>query len=161
VRTLCVAALLGGCQSSEVSGPLGSKSGLLAWCGEELCDWTVEEGSVERVPTWHEQEFGARLDGELTVLSSEWTPPVGQTLCFELALTSLRLAPPELEVTLQADDEPAVPIWYVPPSHYESRQHWFELPEPPTILRIEVTKRGGDAVLAYLTLAELVPIDGC
>jgi hypothetical protein len=23
------------------------------WCGENLCEWTTEAGSIRRAPTWH------------------------------------------------------------------------------------------------------------
>jgi hypothetical protein len=153
--------LLGGCGDVEASDPLSAQMALLSWCGEELCGWTVEEGTVSRVPTWHEREFGARLGGETTVLSSEWTPPDTNARCLFFELTAQRLMPPELEVVIEVDDQPALPTWYVLPTDYEIRYHAVELTEPPESLRIRVTKHGGDAVMAYFTLVEMLPIDGC
>lgn len=39
------------------------------WCGNELCSWTVEQGDVQRVPTWHRSDFGVELVGDPVVLS--------------------------------------------------------------------------------------------
>ncbi len=39
------------------------------WCGDQLCSWEVEEGSVERVATWHEKDEGASLVGERVAIS--------------------------------------------------------------------------------------------
>lgn len=145
-----------GCAATDSSTPRLTST-LLSWCDEELCDWTVEAGSVERVPTWHEREFGAELRGELTVLSSEWTPPDGHLGCFEAALTSRRLEPPLLEVELGPIDDGEPDVWEVPPADYEAWQHRFEVTTTGT-LEIRVTKQGGVATLAYLTLTE---VDRC
>jgi hypothetical protein len=31
------------------------------WCGNSLCNWETEEGSIRRVPTWDAQDFGVEL----------------------------------------------------------------------------------------------------
>jgi hypothetical protein len=155
--------LAGGCAVSGNSDLVKDPSSLLAWCGEELCGWKVEEGSVEQVTTWHEEEFGAALEGDLTALSYEWTPPQTDARCFEVTLTSRRMSFPQLEVSLEpADEELQGLVWSVPHADYMLGMHIFELDSPPQALRIRVTKRGGgEAVLALLTVAELFPLEGC
>lgn len=39
------------------------------WCGDRLCDWTLESGAVEPVPTWHERELGVRFAATDTAIS--------------------------------------------------------------------------------------------
>jgi len=39
------------------------------WCGDTPCGWTVDDGEIQRVPTWHEQDFGARMVGPRVTLS--------------------------------------------------------------------------------------------
>jgi hypothetical protein len=39
------------------------------WCGETLCNWQVEEGSIARAPTWHERDYGVELIGGSVLLS--------------------------------------------------------------------------------------------
>ncbi|MFN3197987.1 MAG: hypothetical protein ACE366_06150 [Bradymonadia bacterium] len=40
-----------------------------AWCGESLCDWTVEAGTVRKVSTWHSADHGVALDGPQVAIS--------------------------------------------------------------------------------------------
>jgi hypothetical protein len=59
---LCLAAMpaLMGSQCEE---PLVKDSGFDIWCGDALCDWQVDAGSVARVPTWHARDYGVALVG--------------------------------------------------------------------------------------------------
>ena len=51
-------------------GPdLLSDAGFDLWCGKTLCDWEIESGSVEKVPTWHEADAGASLVGADVAIS--------------------------------------------------------------------------------------------
>jgi len=65
---LCLAAapmLMG----SECEQPLVKDSGFDIWCGDTLCDWQVDAGSVAKVPTWHERDYGVGLVGDPTEIS--------------------------------------------------------------------------------------------
>lgn len=33
------------------------------WCEDQLCGWTVEDGIVNRAPTWHRADYGVELQG--------------------------------------------------------------------------------------------------
>lgn len=39
------------------------------WCGEELCDWTTDEGSIRRIATWHEHDHGLSLESTPSQIS--------------------------------------------------------------------------------------------
>jgi len=39
------------------------------WCGDNLCSWHTDEGSIRRAPTWHENDYGVELLGAPTTLS--------------------------------------------------------------------------------------------
>ena len=39
--------------NKSCSGDLLNDSGFDLWCGDELCSWQVEKGTVEQAPTWH------------------------------------------------------------------------------------------------------------
>jgi hypothetical protein len=45
--------------------------GFQFWCGETLCAWTVEEGAVRKVPTWHEHDYAVELVGSPVVISQQ------------------------------------------------------------------------------------------
>jgi hypothetical protein len=44
-------------------------SGFQYWCGEQLCEWDTIEGEIDRVSTWHEQDYGVELVGAPVVLT--------------------------------------------------------------------------------------------
>jgi hypothetical protein len=52
------------CGESIVKDP-----GFELWCGETLCSWKVEAGSITRAPTWHERDYGVGLVGSTVLLS--------------------------------------------------------------------------------------------
>ncbi len=54
-----------GCERTNVA--LNSRFQL--WCAEELCDWELEQGDIERVPTWHRQDWGVELVGDDVAIS--------------------------------------------------------------------------------------------
>ncbi|NNE20503.1 MAG: hypothetical protein HKN10_18710 [Myxococcales bacterium] len=39
------------------------------WCGEQPCEWDVEDGEVRQVPTWHEHDYAIELVGAPVVIS--------------------------------------------------------------------------------------------
>jgi hypothetical protein len=64
---LLTPALLGAkCGESIVKDP-----NFDLWCGETLCNWQVEQGSIARAPTWHERDYGVDLVGDVVQLSQQ------------------------------------------------------------------------------------------
>jgi hypothetical protein len=63
------------------------------WCGDELCAWKTEKGSVRRAPTWHKKDYGVELVDTPTVISQ-----------------STDRAPRCLEFTAVADVEPSAQV---------------------------------------------------
>lgn len=43
--------------------------GFQFWCGENPCEWEVEEGEVRQVPTWHDYDYAIELVGAPVVIS--------------------------------------------------------------------------------------------
>jgi len=39
------------------------------WCGDQPCEWEVEEGEVRQVPSWHEHDYAIELVGAPVVVS--------------------------------------------------------------------------------------------
>src|SRR5258706_5577644 len=37
------------------------------WCGEVLCAWKVERGTIRRVATWHPDDAGVELLGDAAI----------------------------------------------------------------------------------------------
>jgi hypothetical protein len=52
------------CETDLVDDP-----GFQLWCGEQLCAWDLEEGEIQKVPTWHTHDYGVDLVGAPVLLS--------------------------------------------------------------------------------------------
>jgi hypothetical protein len=48
-----LAALGADCEGNVVQDPT-----FRDWCGNSLCEWTLDSGRVQRVPTWNPDDFG-------------------------------------------------------------------------------------------------------
>ena len=67
---LSLAVNLGGagCVMSKDSAGLANDDFRL-WCGDRACAWSVDEGEVERVPTWHRSVYGIGLVSDPSQIS--------------------------------------------------------------------------------------------
>ncbi len=120
------------------------------WCGESACAWTVDQGKVERVPTWHRKVYGIGLTDDPTRISQV------------LEMENVRC----LFLTLLADvDDAATLYWEIDyynddidaPEHtvkiavsdWETTHREASVPEGCTEARIILRKTGrGRAVVA-------------
>ncbi len=55
--------------TSSCDNDLLHDPGFDMWCGDALCSWAVEYGDIQKVPTWHELDEGARLFGPSTSIT--------------------------------------------------------------------------------------------
>lgn len=70
--TLVPALLLAACAAGATQpGVVPVDPGFDWWCGDVPCAWTVDEGSVRRVATWHERDYGVELVGAPVVLHQD------------------------------------------------------------------------------------------
>ncbi len=56
------------------------------WCGDHLCLWETNAGHIEKVTTWHRQDFGADFVEDPTVISQRVEN--GDTKCFLFTITA-------------------------------------------------------------------------
>jgi hypothetical protein len=61
------------CMAPGCNGDVLSDPTFHIWCGENLCSWKTNEGSVRRVPTWHANDYGVELVATPTQISQETT----------------------------------------------------------------------------------------
>lgn len=54
------------------------------WCGDRLCEWELESGEIDRIPTWHEQELGLRFASRDTAISQKLDIDPGACLFFRI-----------------------------------------------------------------------------
>ncbi|MCB9779701.1 MAG: hypothetical protein H6742_14140 [Alphaproteobacteria bacterium] len=132
------------------------------WCGDELCAWEIEEGAVEKVPTWHVAEDGASLVGDPVVISQLAKESDATVDCIQFSLTAdveevdgqqanLKLLLDfqddgliDFETPLASDDYDGVSYFVTPPESYQD-------------IRFIITKTGGGkAVIAQVRAQEEV-----
>lgn len=75
-----VALLLGGvsCETDFLEDP-----GFQFWCGERLCEWDTREGTIKRVPTWHQHDYGVELVGAPVHLTQEFVSGISDCALVE------------------------------------------------------------------------------
>src|SRR5262245_3009110 len=61
--------------------PLNDDPGFDDWCGDHLCHWQVVEGSIQKVPTWHDRDYGVELVGPQVTLTQR--PSITSQACLE------------------------------------------------------------------------------
>ena len=61
------------CMAPGCNGDVLSDPTFHLWCGEQLCTWKTDAGSVRRVPTWHANDYGVELVDTPTQISQETT----------------------------------------------------------------------------------------
>jgi hypothetical protein len=57
------------CMAPGCNGDVLNDSTFRLWCGDSLCDWKLEQGHVQRAPTWHNDDYGVELVDAPTVIS--------------------------------------------------------------------------------------------
>src|ERR1043165_1367598 len=93
---LCL-PLVVACQPGALDDP-----GFDLWCGGSLCKWETEQGSIRRVPTWNEEDYGVELVGKPVVLSQVANlPQIGSDPC--LSFTILGNVDASAEMKLEFD----------------------------------------------------------
>jgi hypothetical protein len=55
-----------GCDGDLVDDPTFHE-----WCGESLCAWKLEQGSVRKAPTWHPKDYGVEFVDTPTAISQD------------------------------------------------------------------------------------------
>ncbi len=76
VATLVIVVVFAGCDD------VVKDATFRMWCGEGLCAWTTEAGSIRRAPTWHKKDYGVELVSVPTVISQTVTDKTPKCLEF-------------------------------------------------------------------------------
>lgn len=159
--TLCLVA--SACAFEEPSNGCGGESitnnyRFDRWCGDHLCGWETEQGTIRPAPTWHEHDLGVELIDNPTVLSQVRTIKDIDCIAFEL-IGDIELS---ASVTLALDynldgefeAEHALPV-----SKWEPIRFLLPTPVRYSGVRFELRKLGnGRAIVAELRAVEA---EGC
>jgi Cys-rich repeat protein len=141
--------LLSGYSSCD---PIIQNNGFDLWCGDTLCSWEVEDGDIERVPTWHERDYGVSLLGDGVAISQLSDITGEDVTCLRFSLLA------DIDVTatvmLQMDLYDDGVIDYerpIPASDWAPIAYVVTLPDDYQGIRFRITKTGtGRAVLAQI-----------
>jgi hypothetical protein len=122
------------------------------WCGDQLCAWKVERGSVLRVPTWNEEDPGVELVGEDVAIEQLTPAEAGNGTCIEFDL--IANIEETAQVTLNTDldgDGSDEQIEQMPTAAWKPLTFLISVAGPYSGVRFEIAKRGsGEAVLAQI-----------
>jgi hypothetical protein len=141
-------------------GQVITDRGFDLWCGESLCEWKLERGEIEQVPTWIEGDDGVEMVGNDVAISqlTEVNSFDGDCIEFHLVGDISEAA----EVTLEADVyDDGVVDWSerLPTADWERLSLRIGIQGPYERVRFRLTKEGpGHTVLAAIG-AEMA--DGC
>lgn len=159
----CLVAVLAASQlgATDCNGGIIRDPGFDLWCGEALCAWKVEHGSVRRTATWHEADSGVELVDADTAIE-QFTPVDhldGTCIRFDLISDVAETAQAELAVDIYGDGaiERTFPI---PTARWRPVSYAFAVKPPFTGIRFQIAKRGpGHAAVARMRAT--VSKDGC
>jgi hypothetical protein len=139
-----------------------SDPGFDLWCGDQMCDWKIERGSVTRVATWSEGDPGVELDGDDVAIEQLSPVDSGDGNCLEFDLIA--------DVSLDAQVVLNIDVFgdgSVERTETIATTSWapqaFKLPIQGTFrgIRFEIVKTGpGHAVLAQIG-AKITDGPGC
>jgi len=132
------------------------------WCGDELCSWEVEEGEVEKVPTWHEQDEGASLVGPRVAISQLAEVTNLDVRC--VYFTLLADADPGATLSLELDflDDGVTEYDHeIPAEDWENIGYHVAAPDWYDGLRFRIRKVGDERAVIAQVRAQSVPSDEC
>ncbi len=135
--------------------PVVKDSSFELWCGDQLCAWSTDSGSVRRVATWHEKDFGVELVGDGARISQR-SDLDDSTGCLRFELTAEIEDRASLVVEMDFFDDGKVDFSQIVPSAGWAPLH-FDVPTPTSYrgVRFIVRKTGtGRAILAQLDVSK-------
>lgn len=131
------------------------------WCGDELCGWALEAGSVEKVATWHSEDHGVGLVGETVILSQLADITEADASCVWLSLVADQEDAVDLTVSLDFMDDGTVDFEHrVTATGFERSTAQINAPEQYSGMRVRLLKEGGgEAVIAQIRAQATSPED--
>jgi hypothetical protein len=142
---LCLA--LGAC-------PLDDDPGFDDWCGDNLCHWTLVDGTIKKAPTWHDRDYGVELEGSHVTLTQR--PDITSIACLEFKV--IADIDPSAAVFVELDFRADGTTEYrerLPSARWQPLTFLISAPSWYDGLQLTVRKESdGHAVLARLELGD-------
>jgi hypothetical protein len=130
------------------------------WCGDQLCHWQVETGSVSKVETWHSGDEGVELVGSPVSLSQQLMTSSGE---ITLRITADLDASADVAIEIDLGDDGALDYSNVIPAGppWSIQSMTINLPHSDARARLRIHKRGrGKARIGRLSLESDSPFRG-
>ncbi len=149
VSCIALGLALSACETDVVDD-----AGFQLWCGETLCVWTLEEGEIDKVSTWHDHDYGVELVGAPVLLSQD-ARASAQCVRLETVSDVDASAVVTVEIDTDGDGESDHVVPVPPTDGYESRSVEVVLDLPPKPDTVYYVRKSGEgrAVLARLRIS--------
>lgn len=151
-----IACMAPGCEGDDVL----KDPTFRLWCGEVLCDWKLDSGSVKRVATWHPNDYGVEFTDTPTEISQESTEGSD---CMEFTAVANVDAGSQMKILVDfnLDGTPEFES-RIAATNYREAKILIRGPENFTnTIRFTIRKDGqGQAVLAEIRLRRVTTCDG-
>lgn len=88
IPTLVIAVVAASQLGATDCGQVLRDQGFDLWCGDSLCAWKVERGTIKQVPTWTEGDHGVELVGTDTAIEQLTPLGTGDGSCVEVTMVA-------------------------------------------------------------------------
>lgn len=143
-------------------GTVIKDDGFDLWCGNTLCDWKVERGMIQDVPTWHAGDHGVALIGDDVAI--EQVSPVASSdgTCIEFNLMANVDANVNAVLNVDVFDDGTIDlVEHLPTGTWQPTTFEMRMPDNYAGVRFEVAKTGdGNVELANIG-ATVIQTGGC
>ena len=141
--------------ANQCEEPLVKDSGFDLWCGDTLCDWQVDEGSVAKVPTWNERDYGVALSGSTARISQLLPDTSADLSCIHFDLLANVDPSVTVVLALDFDDGGFEHMETLPSGAWTPLSYHVTAPSYFRSLRVSITKQGdGQAALAQISASK-------
>jgi hypothetical protein len=128
------------------------------WCGDSLCAWTVERGTISKVPTWNEGDPGVSLDGDDVAIDQVSPVAASDGGCIELDLIADVDDQAQVDLNFDIyDDGTNDSSQRIPTASWQPMSFVVNIDSDAwSGMKFEITKQGsGHAVIAQLSASVL------
>ena len=160
--TLVLVAAAGSQLGSTDCGQVLRDPGFDLWCGDSLCAWKVERGSIRKVPTWNQGDPGVELDGS-DVAIEQLTPVTSSDagcIQFDLIANVDETAEVDLNIDIFGDGS-VEHTERLPTARWKQLSYQLPIQGVYGGIRFEIAKHGpGKAVIAQVEATALQDCPG-
>ena len=152
LRTSIVAVAYLALSGYSACDPIIENNGFDLWCGEKLCSWETETGTIARAPTWNPNDIAVDLVGGSVAISQLSHIDQGDVACMRFDLVAKVDETAAVTIELDFFDDGTVD-WskQIPTSDWAPLSYLITMPREYQGVRFRIKKLGsGRALVAQL-----------